>query len=102
MNEAEFGHSGNLCSFETMIRAFGLVAPELVAMAQVIHEIDLRDDRYVRSEVSGIDAVLKCWLLLNLADDELERRGITLFDGLFESLQPTPNHEDAFSFSSDP
>ena len=91
MNEAEFGHLGNLCSFETMIRAFGLEVPELAAMAEIIHEVDLRDERYVRPEASGIDAVLRGWLLLNIADEKLELSGTTLFDGLFESLQPTPS-----------
>jgi len=86
MRDAEFGHSGNLCSFEMMIRAFNLESPGLAAMAEIVHEIDLRDARYLRPETAGIDAILKGWSLLDLPDEELEAQGIALFSGLFESL----------------
>lgn len=82
INAAEFGHQGNLCTFETMVRAFNLDEPTLGPLAEVVHEIDLRDGRYLRPEVAGIDAVLSGWLSLNLTDAEIERRGIALFDGL--------------------
>ena len=85
MRDAEFGHSGNFCSFETMIRAFSLESPGLSAMAEIVHEIDLRDARYLRPEIAGIDAILKGWSLQDLPDAELEARGIALFSGLFES-----------------
>ncbi len=85
MKDAEFGHSGNLCSFETMIRAFNLESAGLSAMAEIVHEIDLRDARYLRPEIAGIDAILNGWALLELPDAELEARGIALFSGLFES-----------------
>lgn len=86
MSGAEFGHTGNLCSFETMLRAFDLNAPRLLAMAEIVHEIDLRDEFYPHPESQGIDAILKGWLMLNLSNTELESRGIALFDGLFEHL----------------
>lgn len=86
MNEADFGHSGQLCTFETMLRAFSLAAPGLSLLAEVVHEIDLRDERYFHPEVTGIDAILKGWLLLDLPDAELESRGLALFDSLFAML----------------
>ena len=86
MNGAEFGHTGNLCTFETMIRAFNLEAPGLSVMAGIIHEVDLRDERYLHIETPGIDAVLKGWLSLNLSDEELENHGLALFNGLFDAL----------------
>lgn len=86
MKDAEFGHSGNLCSFDTMIRAFNLVSPGLSALAEIVHEIDLRDARYLRPETAGIEAILKGWSLLDVSDTELEARGVALFSGLFESL----------------
>lgn len=86
MRDAEFGHHGNLCTFETMIRAFTLEDPALLSMAEIVHEIDLRDGRYMRLEVPGIDAVLKGWLSSDLSDTEMELRGVALFDGLYGSL----------------
>ncbi|HLF28833.1 MAG TPA: chromate resistance protein ChrB domain-containing protein [Anaerolineae bacterium] len=86
MEEGEFGHQGNLCSFEKMIRAFGLDDAGLRALAEIVHEIDLRDERYARPETAGIDAVLAGWLQANLSDAELESRGSALFEGLYGAL----------------
>jgi hypothetical protein len=86
MNESHFGHIGNLCTFETMLRAFELSEVGLLLLAEIVHEIDLRDGRYPRPEVAGVDAILKGWLLADVADQELEARGLALFDGLLATL----------------
>jgi hypothetical protein len=86
MRGADFGHHGTLCTFETMVLRFGLADPALQAMGEIVHEIDLRDGAYVRPETSGIDAILKGWLLEKLTDQELENHGVVLFQGLYASL----------------
>jgi hypothetical protein len=86
MTGAEFGHTGHLCTFETMLRAFGLSEPGLATLAEIVHEIDLRDERYIRPEIAGLEAILKGWLTLNLSDAELEAAGLAVFDGLFATL----------------
>src|SRR5919109_4002314 len=95
MPQGEFTHRGHLCTFETMVRAFGLEDPSLQPMGEIIHEIDLRDGRYGHPETAGIDAVLKGWLLAGLADPQLEAHGVALFEGLYADLarrtrQPPP------------
>jgi hypothetical protein len=95
MPHGEFTHRGHLCTFETMVSAFGLKDQVLQAMGEIIHEIDLRDGRYVHPETAGIDAVLKGWLLARLSDRELEAHGVALFEGLYADLsrrtrQPPP------------
>jgi hypothetical protein len=89
MSDGHFGHQGNLCTFETMLRAFELGQPGLHIMAEIVHEIDLRDSRYVRPETAGIDAVLNGWLLLDIPDEEREARGISLFEGLYAAVSTT-------------
>jgi hypothetical protein len=86
MEGAAFSHQGNLCTFEVMLRAFELDEAALFLMAEIVHEIDLRDGRYQRPEISGIDATLRGWLLANMPDSELEAHGLALFDGLFAAL----------------
>lgn len=86
MDQGRFSHQGSLCTFETMLRTFELDEPALQAMAQLVHEIDLRDGRYARPETEGIDALLKGWLLSGLPDAQLEAHGIVLFEGLYHSL----------------
>lgn len=86
MDGAEFSHQGNLCTFEVMLRAFQLEEPALSSLAEIVHEIDLRDGRYQRPETAGIDAALRGWLLAGLPDRELETRGIALFEGLYAAF----------------
>jgi hypothetical protein len=86
MPRGEFTHRGSLCTFETMVRAFGLEDPNLQPMGEIIHEIDLRDGRSGHPETAGIDAVLKGWLLAGLTDAELEAHGVALFEGLYADL----------------
>jgi hypothetical protein len=95
MANGEFTHRDHLCTFETMVRAFGLEDPSLELMGEIIHEIDLRDSRYMHPETAGVDAILRGWLLAKLSDAELEVHGVGLFEGLYADLsrrnrQPPP------------
>lgn len=83
MADALFGHHGSHCSFETMLEAFGLDDPGLRTLAEIVHEIDLRDGRYVHPEIPGVDTILRGWLLAGYTDSALESHGIALFDGLY-------------------
>ncbi len=82
MEEAHFNHAGNLCTFEMMIRSFQINPPGLQKVAEIVHEIDLHDGRYLHPEHLGIAALLKGWRAQNLSSEELMERGILLFDGL--------------------
>jgi hypothetical protein len=84
MTTGEFTHQGNLCTFETMIAAFGLENPAMKAVAEIVHDIDLRDGRYVRPEIAGVEAVLRGWM--SRVDADREQHGIALFDGLYEGF----------------
>ncbi len=88
MEQGQFGHRGNLCTFEMMRLAFGLDDAGLRALAEIVHEIDLRDGRYSRPETAGIDAILAGWSQSDMSDAELESQGIVLFEGAYSSLLP--------------
>lgn len=86
MRDGEFRHQGTLCTFEAMLTAFSLRQPSLQAMAEIVHEIDLRDGQYARPETAGIEAILKGWLLAQFSDAALEAHGVALFAGLYAAL----------------
>ena len=99
MRQGAFSHRGNRCTFETMLAAFGLDEPSLHLMGEIVHEIDLRDGRYAHPETAVIDAVLKGWLLMGFADQELEAHGVALFEGLYVAFargaRPKPSEKRA-------
>lgn len=82
MPGGEFEHVGPLCTFEVMLQAFGLDSPGLGAVADIVHEIDLRDGQAPRPETAGVEAILSGWLEAEMDDPALEAAGIALFDGL--------------------
>lgn len=87
MDKGDFQHQGNLCTFEVMVRAFGLDDDSaLQVLGQIVHEIDLRDGQYRQPQTAGVDALLRGWLLANFADTALELHGIALFEGLYTTL----------------
>lgn len=86
MQDARFNHVGNLCTFEVLIAAFGLAVLGLGALAEIVHDLDLQDGLYARPEAAGLEAVMSGWRHLPLTDDELEVRGVALFEGLYHSL----------------
>ena len=90
MPDVAFGHQGDRCSFETMLQAFGLDDPGLCALAEIVHEIDLRDGRYVRPEIAGVDTILSGWQLADQPDTVLETQGIALFEGLYTACLHQP------------
>ena len=48
---AEFTHHGEDCAFETLLKRFGLIANKsLREIAEIVHDIDLKDDKFHRLE----------------------------------------------------
>lgn len=86
MDAGEFQHQGNLCTFEVMVKAFGLDNPGLQILGQIVHEIDLRDGLYRQPQTAGVDALLRGWLLANFSDEALETHGVALFEGLYTAV----------------
>lgn len=88
MRAAEFSHRGNLCTFETLLASFGLGGDSaLAALAEIVHEIDLRDGLSARPEIPGVDGLLRGWASTNWSDVELEGHGTALFEGLYLALR---------------
>jgi hypothetical protein len=87
MVDVEFSHHGDCCTFETLIRRFGIEDRVITKIAEMIHDADLEDEKFQRSECIGIDRVLKGWAKEGLPDEEILRRGFECFDALYSFLQ---------------
>lgn len=82
MYEAEFTHEGDRCTFETLCARFGIDEPGLEAIAEMVHDIDLKDHKYDRPETPGLASTLIGICLAEPADEGRLRRGFELFDAL--------------------
>jgi hypothetical protein len=81
---AEFTHQGEDCTFETLLKRFGLTDIRgLRELAEIVHDIDLKDDKFNRLEAAGLNAIIN-GLSENLRDDrKLLQQSNAVFDGLF-------------------
>ena len=83
MFEAEFTHEGDRCTFESLLGRFGLADPALKAVAEIVHDLDLKDGKYGRPETAGIGAALEGIVAETADDEERMARGSTLWEGLY-------------------
>lgn len=81
-----FGHRGNDCTFETLVKEFGIADPKVVAISQMIHDADLGDEKFARAEGLGLDRVLIGWAQQGVSDEELLHRGMQMIEGLYHAL----------------
>jgi hypothetical protein len=86
MYEGGFGHRGEDCTFETLLKVFHIRDKKVLVMAEVVHDADLFDEKFGRKEGFGIDEVMKGWAREGLSDQALLKRGMQLADGLYKSL----------------
>ncbi|MBI3878563.1 MAG: chromate resistance protein [Verrucomicrobia bacterium] len=87
MHDVEFTHQGEDCTFETLLRRFGLRDRAAQQMGEMIHDADLEDGKFQRPEAFGLDRVFKGWARLGLADAEILAKGFECFDALYAECQ---------------
>src|SRR3954471_2115441 len=87
MADVEFSHHGEDCTFETLMKRFGIADKAALKMAEMVHDADLEDEKFQRTECVGINAVLGGWARTRMKDAELLAKGMECFDGLYQGLQ---------------
>jgi len=84
MYEAEFTHEGDHCTFEVFLKRFGFEDPALRPIAEIVHDIDLKDSKFAREETTGIDRVIAGIAMSYKEDEARLTRARALFDDLYE------------------
>jgi hypothetical protein len=87
MFDVEFTHHGNNCTFETLCSVFGIGDAAITRVAAIVHDLDLKDERFGASEAPAVAAMIEGLQLANSDDDKLLREGMTLFDSLYRSFE---------------
>lgn len=84
MFEGEFTHEGNLCSFEVLLARFELTDLALRQIAEIVHDIDLKDDKHARPDTAGVAQMIHAIANAHPTDDARLTRATALFDDLYE------------------
>ena len=85
MFEAEFTHEGDRCTFEVLLARLGRNDTALTAIAEIVHDIDLKDTKFSREETGGIAHLVTG--LCHATKDDTRRtpeQGIGVLDNLYE------------------
>lgn len=87
MAEAEFTHEGDNCTFETLVAYAKLDSdPALRAIAEIVHNLDLKDEKFSRAETAGIRALIAGTCAVATDDEDRIARGSAAFDDLYASF----------------
>ena len=82
MFEAEYSHEGDRCTFETLLARFALREPGLQGVAEVVHDIDLKEHKFGRAETAGVAATIAGLCRAHRDDEARLERGTVVFESL--------------------
>jgi len=87
MYEGEYTHEGDRCTFEVMVDRLGIADRALTPISEIVHALDLKDEKYPRPETAGLGVLLSGIVMAHTSDKERLERGGGLFDALYEYFQ---------------
>lgn len=87
MQDGEFTHEGDNCSFETLLACSGIRDAALKTIAEMVHDMDLKDGKFGHPETAGIAHVIAGICRTQGADAARVARGRELFDDIYEQFR---------------
>jgi hypothetical protein len=84
---ADFGHHGEDCTFETLVKRYAIQDRRVRVIAEIVHEADLHDGKFTRNEAAGVDLAINGLVEATPDDHELLARGMAIFNGLCTVLK---------------
>jgi hypothetical protein len=82
----DFSHQQDLCTFEVLLEAFSLRGKVLRKMAEVVHDLDLKDGKFANPQASGVETILLGIRRTAKDDREALEEGIKTFERLYAAL----------------
>ena len=81
---AEFSHHGEDCTFETLTKSFQIQDSAIRTIAEIIHDVDLKDHKFGRLEGPGLDAIIRALSVSSADDHEALQKGSIFLDALYK------------------
>jgi len=88
MVAGDFTHEEDRCTFETLVLRTGIKDPALARVAEIVHDMDIKDGKYSCPETSGVQQMLGGMLMATPDDESRLDRGFAMLDDLYQSFHP--------------
>lgn len=79
----EFTHNGVHCTFEVLVKAFGIKDKAVKKIAGIVHELDLKDEKFTNPETKGIEEILSGIRRTSNNDTDALEKGMAIFEMLY-------------------
>jgi hypothetical protein len=90
MFNGEFTHIGDRCTFEILVQSFSLKKTGLSIIAEIIHDLDLKDTKFNRPETAGIGLIIESIVTSENDDFRRIKKANGLFDDLYRNIADRP------------
>jgi len=87
MYTGEFSHHGESCTFEVLADRFGVKSPSIVKLGQIVHDLDMKDEKYGPPEAAAVGRMVEGLRSLHADDATLLERGMAMFEALARSFE---------------
>lgn len=92
VEDGEFAHEGNKCTFEVLVERFELSGdPALARLARIVHAADISKDLDKDPLGPGLLAIGEGGLKAEASDEQLLSRGSFVYDALYAWCTDHPN-----------
>lgn len=85
VRNAEFTHVGELCTFEVLVKAFGIRDRAVKQIAEIVHDLDVKDEKYNNAGTTGVEEILSGIRKTGRDDRDALERGMAVFEMLYQS-----------------
>lgn len=82
----DFTHHHDLCTFEALMERFGFSDPPLRQLAQVVHDLDLKDAKFGHPAAPGVEMVIAGIRARGESDQEILAQGMMVFEALYDTF----------------
>jgi hypothetical protein len=85
MKDGEITHIGDNCTFEVLVKSFAIKDKAVRKIAQLVHELDIKDEKFSAPEAKGIGEILLGIRKTGRNDKDILKRGMDVFEMLYAS-----------------
>jgi hypothetical protein len=85
LRNGEFTHVGDLCTFEVLVKAFGIRDKAVKQLAEIVHDLDVKDEKYDNAGTAGVEEILSGIRKTGKNDSDALEKGMAVFEMLYQS-----------------